>query len=158
MMKPEIIMCIFCLVLADCHPDMSNKLKIGIKENVADGTHNYSIGIQGTSKTYLIDVGGTLDGWNTAEYAETYDGNYFMQSKFETNQSLEIENMGITDIINPKIVINNRRNYYSVKDILTNIIRPGMSDGEKAQAIYAFWANYETHGHDNNLKPRTSVS
>ncbi len=136
----------------NCHIN-DKKETISIRERLPDGSFQYVNDIIDTSVNYDIDVEGTLDGWNTAEFAETYDGNYFMQSKFEPNESLVIENMGTTDLVNPRIVINNRRRYYSVKEILSGIVKPGMSDEEKAQAIYAFWSDYETQGHHNSLKP-----
>jgi len=144
---------VLLVFICGCHTDLTNKHSKGIHEITTDSTHHYSLEIRDKSEIYKIDVGGTLDGWNTAEYVETYGGCYFMQSKFEPNEFLMIENIGTTDIINPKIVINGRRNYYSVKDILSCIITSSMTDGEKAEAIYVFMADYETHGHNNNLRP-----
>lgn len=114
--------------------------------------HHYSKVIKGLSKSYTVNVGGTLDGWNTADYRKTY-GNYFEQiSKFEPNEYLSIENIGQTNIVNPRIVINGRRDYFDVKSVLSGIIKQGMDDAQKAQAIFSFLADYETQGHNNNLR------
>jgi len=106
---------------------------------------------------YQINVGGTLDEFNTAQYIETYDKNMRLESKFQPNRYLIIENTGETDVVNPRIIINGRRNWFSADDILDSIFKPGMGDGEKAMAIYAFLASHEVQGHENDRRPGPEV-
>jgi hypothetical protein len=106
---------------------------------------------------YQINVGGTLDEFNTAQYIETYDKNMRLESKFQPNRYLIIENTGETDVVNPRIIINGRRNWFSADDILGSIFKAGMSDGEKAMAIYAFLASHEVQGHENDRRPGPEV-
>ena len=80
-------------------------------EEITRGTH-----------TYQVKMGGTLDEFNTADYLETYSGSMRLQSRYQPNESVTIENIGTTDVANPRIVINGRRNRFSVDDILADII------------------------------------
>ena len=107
--------------------------------------------------SYQVNVGGTLDEFNTAQYIETYDKNMRLESKFQPNRYLIIENTGETDVVNPRIIINGRRNWFSADDILGSIFKAGMSDGEKAMAIYAFLASHEVQGHENDRRPGPEV-
>ena len=66
--------------------------------------------------TYEITMGGTLDGFNTAHYLDTYGGSKRLKSKFEPNEYLVIENIGETDVVNPRIVINGRRDWHSADE------------------------------------------
>ena len=101
---------------------------------------------------YTIELGGTLDGFNTADYPATYGSSRRLQSRFEPNEYLVIENVGETEVINPRIIVNGRRNWYSVEDILAGILRPGMTDAEKAMAIWSHAASYEVQCHENNRR------
>lgn len=102
--------------------------------------------------TYEILMGGTLDGFNTVEYLDTYGGSKQLKSKFEPNEHLVLENVGATDVVSPRIVINGRRDWYSVDSILAGILVSGMSDAEKAMAIWAFTASHEVQCHENNRR------
>ena len=122
---------------------------IAVKERVEEVTKG--------QQNYQIKVGGTLDEFNTAQYIETYHNNMRLESKFQPNKYLIIENIGNTDIVNPRIIINGRRNWFSADDILAGIFKPGMSDAEKAMAIYAFLASHEVQAHENDRRPGPEV-
>jgi len=102
--------------------------------------------------TYEISMDGTLDGFNTADYPATYGYSRRLASRFEPNEFVVIENIGETEVVNPRIVVNGRRNWYSVKDILDGIITPDMTDAEKAMAIWQFAASYDVQCHENNRR------
>ncbi len=57
-------------------------------EYVTEGAHGYQ-----------IKMGGTLDEFNTAQYLETYGSNMRLESKFQPNKFLIIENVGNTDVV-----------------------------------------------------------
>ncbi len=115
-------------------------------ELITAGTHSYE-----------ITLGGTLDEFNTAGYFDTYLGFKRIESKFQPNKYLIIENIGDTDIINPRIVVNNQRNWFSADDILAGILKPGMTDAEKAMAIFIFISNVELRAHENDRRPGPEV-
>lgn len=111
------------------------------KENIASSESKYS-----------IQMGGALDGFNTVYYSETYAKFMRGEPKFEPNEYVIIENTGDIDIINPRIVINGRRDWYSIDDILASILEPDMTDSEKAMAIYNFTSSIEVQCHENNRR------
>ena len=111
-------------------------------QDVADGQHAYS-----------LQMGGTLDEFNTAEFLPTYSGCMRQEWKFQPNDYLVIENVGDTNVVNPRIVVNGRRNWYSADDILTSVLKPGMSDAEKAMAIFRFSSSHEVQCHENDRRP-----
>jgi len=102
--------------------------------------------------TYEIKVGGTLDGFNTAAYFGTYSGFMRMESKFEPNEYVLIENVGDCDVVAPRLVIDGRRNWHSAEEILRSILSPGMTEAEKAMAIWKFTSSIEVQCHDNNKR------
>ncbi|MBN2294837.1 MAG: hypothetical protein JXM70_20575 [Pirellulales bacterium] len=108
--------------------------------------------LHGSNCEYQVNVGGTLDEFNTADYLLTYSNNYRLTNKFQPNEYLVIENVGDEDVINPHLVINGRRNWYSADTILSSLLRPGMSDAEKAMAIWGFASSIEVQCHDNNRR------
>ncbi len=115
-------------------------------EQITEGTH-----------TYEIKLGGTLDEFNTANYLETYGGSMRLESKFQPNKYLVIENTGDSDVVNPRIVINGRRNWFSADDILASVLKPGMTDADKAMALYCFLAGHEVQCHENDRRPGPEI-
>lgn len=105
------------------------------------------------NQTYKITMGGTLDGFNTADYPETYNDCRRLESKFEPNKYVTIENIGDTDVIDPRLVINGRRDWFSADDILAGILKPNMTDSEKAMAIYNLCSGIDVQCHENDRRP-----
>src|SRR5665213_1512361 len=52
------------------------------------------------------------------------------------NRSVTISNVGTEMVVNPRLIVNGRRNWFSTPDILAGIIAPGMTDREKSLAIW----------------------
>jgi len=102
--------------------------------------------------TYEVTMGGTLDEFNTARYPDTYGGSKRLDWGFQPNEYLVLENVGASDVVDPRIVIDGRRDWFSAETILAGILKPGMSDAEKALAIWAFTASIEVQGHENNRR------
>jgi len=108
--------------------------------------------ISAAKRTYEIEMGGRLDEFNTAAYFETYSGFMRMESKFEPNEYVAIENVGDCDVVAPRVVVNGRRNWHSADEILQGILEPGMTEAEKAMAIWKFTSSIEVQCHDNNKR------
>ncbi len=102
--------------------------------------------IEAGHEEYTVDVGGTLDGFNTRRYVNL-DGHHMMEvAGFQPNVELTIENVGETDVVNPRLVINDRRDWFSIDTLIEEIIEPGMSDREKAFAVFqVFRDNFYHH-------------
>lgn len=97
--------------------------------------------ITATDHTYTIHLGGTRDGVNTRDPVgySPYSQNY------EPNRAVRLENVGDTDIVNPWIIVNNKRDWRSIDHILAEILTNGMTDAEKARAIWEFACNHRYH-------------
>ena len=54
------------------------------------------------------------------------------------NWTVTITNRGKTVVVNPRVIVNGRRDWFSTSTILNEILRPDMSDREKALAIWTF--------------------
>ena len=70
---------------------------------------------------YGIEVGGTLDSFNTMEYV---GGRSIMVSRFQPNVELVIENVGNRDVVNPRIVINDRHDWFSLDTLVAELVTP----------------------------------
>jgi len=108
--------------------------------------------VTGREHEYQVNVAGTLDEFNTAEYPNTYNFCKRLESKFQPNEYLVVENLGNAEVVNPRIVINGRRDWFSAESILSSILLPGMTDAEKAMAIWRFASSIEVQCHDNNRR------
>jgi hypothetical protein len=100
-------------------------------ENVTDGRH-----------AYTVVQGGTVDGRNS----RTPLGCGMMregavEQTWESNRAVRMENVGETDVINPWLS-NGRNDFRSIDEIVASAVRPGMTDAEKA---YALWWQEVTH-------------
>lgn len=133
---------VVCLLLIATTPYIPVRAAQEHIEEVTGGTH-----------TYQVKMGGSLDEFNTADYLDTYLGCKRMKSRFQPNKHLVIENTGDTDVVNPRIVVNGQRNWFSANDILTSILTPEMTDAEKAIAIYSFLAGHDVQCHENDRRP-----
>ncbi len=87
--------------------------------------------IDSSRHEYAIEMGGTLDMENTRTVASS---NYYIA--FQNNISLTVENTGDTPVVNPRLVINDRGNWYTFKSLLDEFTRGATTDQEK---VYFIW-------------------
>ena len=94
-----------------------------------------------TSHAYTIRMNGTLDGVTTRDpvgysaYGQTY----------EPNVAVCMENVGKTEIVNPWIIVNGKYDWRSIDHVLDGILDAGMSEEEKARAIWEFARTHRYH-------------
>jgi hypothetical protein len=94
--------------------------------------------------SYVIAQGGTMDGQNCRLPQGAYQP---FQQSWESNRSVRIENIGAGDVINPWLS-NGRNNFRTLNEIAAAAARPGMSDSEKAYALW--WQETQYRYHWNN--------
>ena len=82
---------------------------------------------------YAIEMGGTLDSENTRTLASS---NCYIV--FQNNVALTIENVGDVPVVNPRLVINDRGNWYTFDSLLEEFTRGAKTDQEK---VYLIWEN-----------------
>ncbi|MAF67499.1 MAG: hypothetical protein CMJ84_17810, partial [Planctomycetes bacterium] len=99
---------------------------------------------------YEIKMGGTVDMDNTT--TRHYE---IFETAFQPNVSLEIANTGDVPVVNPRIVINDRGRWWSIRTMLDEILAGARDDQEKALLIWDFVRNNRYHDmplfHDNEL-------
>ena len=103
------------------------------------------------AQRYTVLQGGTMDGRSCRSpmgCGISMEGAFFQT--WESNRSVRMENVGETDVINPWLS-NGRNNFRNVGEIVSSALAPGMTDGEKA---FALWFQQIQHRHhspgDNN--------
>jgi hypothetical protein len=104
-------------------------------EEIGAGRHEYSV-VQG----------GTMDGRNCCSpmsVGMNMEG--ALEQTWESNRLVRMENVGKTDVVNPWLS-NGRNLFRTVDEIVNAAIAPGMSDREKAMAIWFQECRYRYHG------------
>jgi hypothetical protein len=100
---------------------------------------------------YTVAQGGTMDGLHCRTpmgCGMAREGAFYQT--WESNRILRMENMGDTDVVNPWIS-NGRNNFRATDEIAASAIVPGMTDSEKAYAIWFQEIQHRHHsGGDNN--------
>jgi len=81
---------------------------------------------------YAITQGGTMDGQNCRSPFGVFEG---VELRWESNRAVRIENVGETDVVNPWLS-NGRNNFRNIHEIVAAALEPGMSDKEKALALW----------------------
>ncbi|MBI3469494.1 MAG: hypothetical protein HY000_41360 [Planctomycetes bacterium] len=96
---------------------------------------------------YIVVQGGTMDGWNCRSPQGVWQP---FQQTWESNRSVRMENRGETDVVNPWLS-NGRNDFRSLDEIVARAAEPGMTDKEKAMALW--WQEVQHRFHlegDNN--------
>jgi hypothetical protein len=101
---------------------------------------------------YSIRQGGTMDGSNCRSPVGVgmMDGPAIEQS-WESNRAVRLENVGKTDIINPWLS-NGRNAFRTLGDIVSSAIDPGMTDREKAFALWFQEIRHRYHWSGDNAE------
>ncbi|MHC4401109.1 MAG: M55 family metallopeptidase [Planctomycetota bacterium] len=121
---------------ANAHPTDVEKSHV---EEITTGPHEYTIA-----------QGGTMDGRNCRSpmgCGMSREG-AFIQT-WESNRSVRMENVGETDCVNPWLS-NGRNNFRSVDEIVSSAVTPGMTDAEKAFALWFQEIRYRHHSPGDN--------
>jgi hypothetical protein len=108
-------------------------------EQVAAGRH-----------AYMVRQGGTMDGTNCRSPLGVgmSDGPAIKQT-WESNRAVRLENVGESDVVNPWLS-NGRNSFRTIDDIVASAIEQGMSDREKAFALYFQEIRHRYHWHGDN--------
>jgi hypothetical protein len=90
---------------------------------------------------YSIDFRENIDGAMTRApigYAAFKQG-------WQPNRSVQIENVGTTDVHNPWLTVNGRRNWRTLESIVAEAARGAETDPERARAIWEFARKHRFH-------------
>jgi hypothetical protein len=91
---------------------------------------------------YRVAHGGTMDGTNCS----TPIGGAFAvwDQTWESNRAVRMENVGGTDVVNPWLS-NGRNPFRNLREIADSALRPGMTEREKALALWRFQTTHRFH-------------
>ena len=95
--------------------------------------------ITAPSREYRVAHGGTMDGTNCR--SPIGGGFGIWTQSWESNRSVRLANVGDTDLLDPWLS-NGRNDFRTVKEIVSGAVKPGMTDRERALAI---WRRQTTH-------------
>ncbi len=98
--------------------------------------------VRAATATYHVTQGGTMDGTNCR--SPVGGGFAVWEQTWESNRTVRLENVGETDVINPWLS-NGRNDFRSVKEIVAGALRAGMSDREKAIALWRVQTTHRFH-------------
>jgi hypothetical protein len=105
---------------------------------------------------YTVKQGGTMDGTN----CRTPIGGGFgiWDQTWESNRVVRLENIGTTDVINPWLS-NGRNDFRTMKEIVARAVKPGMSDRDKAIALWRLQTTHRFHASsgDNEVNDPVKV-
>jgi hypothetical protein len=110
-------------------------------EEIAAGRHTYS-----------VRQGGTMDGVNCRSPMGVgmMDGPAIEQT-WESNRQVRLENVGETDVVNPWLS-NGRNTFRTLDEIVALAVQPGMTDREKAFALWFQEIGHRYHWEGDNAE------
>jgi hypothetical protein len=110
-------------------------------EDIAVGRH-----------AYVIRQGGTMDGVNCRSPVGVgmMDGPAIEQT-WESNRTVRLENIGANDVVNPWLA-NGRNGFRTLDEIVASAVRPGMTDREKAFALWFQEVRHRYHWAGDNTE------
>src|SRR5437868_5351208 len=123
---------------ANHHPTDAPKRHV---ETVAAGRH-----------AYVIRQGGTMDGTNCRSPMGVgmMDGPAVEQT-WESNRAVRLENVGENDVVNPWLS-NGRNAFRTLDEIVASAVKPGMTDREKAFALWFQEIRHRYHWAGDNAE------
>ncbi|NUQ64934.1 MAG: hypothetical protein HUU20_20925 [Pirellulales bacterium] len=102
---------------------------------------------------YSIELCGTLDSFNTAQHKPLAGANMMEMPGFQPNVMLAIENVGEQNVVNPRIVVNDQHDWFSLDTLVAEVARPDMPDRDKAMAIFEVFRDNFYHANAPRLWP-----
>ena len=127
------------------------------KRDLADVPQRLVQEVDAAHEAYKVVQRGTMDGRNCRSPQGVWTP---FEQTWESNRSARLENIGSTDVVNPWLV-SGRNDLRSVKAIVARAIEPGMTDKEKAMALWWQQIQHRFHyGGDNKelLSPVKSLN
>jgi acetyl esterase/lipase len=112
------------------------------KRHPRDVARRHVENITAAKQEYRITHGGTMDGSNCRSPIGGSFGVW--DQSWESNRAVRMENAGDTDVINPWLS-NGRNDFRSLKEMVADAIRSGMTDRERAIALWRLQTTHRFH-------------
>jgi hypothetical protein len=97
---------------------------------------------------YVVVQGGTMDGRNCRSPQGVWQP---FEQTWESNRSVRMENVGATNVVNPWLS-NGHNDFRSLDRIVAGAIEPGMTDKEKARALWWQEVQHRFHLEGDNAE------
>lgn len=118
----------------------------GSNHHPTDVANRHVQEITASSVDYAVIQNGTMDGENTRSPQGVWQP---FEQTWESNRSVRLENLGESDVVNPWLA-RGRGSFRSVDDIVAAAVQPGMSDKERAFALWWQQIQYRFHQPGDN--------
>lgn len=107
-----------------------------------DVAQRHVVEVTAAKQEYRVTHGGTMDG--TICRSPIGGGYGIWEQTWESNRAVRLENIGETEVINPWLS-NGSNDFRSMREIVARAIKPGMSDREKAIALWRLQTTHRFH-------------
>jgi acetyl esterase/lipase len=107
-----------------------------------DSPRQHTQDITAAKQEYRVTHGGTMDGTNCRSPIGGSFGVW--EQSWESNRAVRMENVGTTDVINPWLS-NGGNDFRTLKGMVAGALRPGMTDREKALALWRLQTTHRFH-------------
>jgi len=117
----------------------------GANQHASDTPKKHQQDITNGKQDYTVVQGGTMDGRSCRTplgVGMSREG--AMEQTWESNRAVRMENVGDADVVNPWLS-NGQGNLRSIEEFVASAITPGMSDAEKAAAVWWQRIKYRYH-------------
>ena len=118
------------------------------KRHPTDVARRHVQEISGGRVEYVVVQGGTMDGRNCRSPQGVWQP---FEQTWESNRSVRMENVGATDVVNPWLS-NGRNDFRSIDRIVAGAVGPGMTDGDKARALWWQEVQHRFHNEGDNAE------
>src|SRR4051794_3270943 len=133
---------VFLATLTPAAPPAETLEPWGSRAHSQDAPKRHVEEITTGKQEYFVKQGGTMDGTNCR--SPIGGGFAIWDQIWESNRAVRLENIGDTDVINPWLS-NGRNNFRSHAEIVARAVKPGMSDREKAIALWRLQTTHRFH-------------
>ena len=117
----------------------------GANKHPSDAPKTHKEEISATKHGYTVVQGGTMDGRNCRTplgVGMSREG--AIEQSWESNRAVRMENVGDADVVNPWLS-NGQNSIRSFDEFVAAAITPGMTDAEKAAALWHLRIKYRYH-------------
>src|SRR3989440_6477141 len=106
------------------------------KAQPGDVARSHVENITSAEHKYIVVHGGTMDGTNCrSPMGCGMNREGAIEQTWQSNRAVRMENVGQTDVVDPWLS-DGRNNFRNLKELVASVVTPGMSDGEKARALW----------------------
>lgn len=134
-------LCLFWLAAVHVFGAVIGEPKPPFEDRAGDKRCEHQELVKDNAHTYEIEFRGTIDGTMTRDpvaYGAYVQG-------WQPNRSVRIENVGHVDVLNPRIVVNGRRNWWTLDEIVAEATKGYATEADRARAIWEFLRRQRFH-------------